>query len=147
MAAARGLRSGGGASLKAVIPVIPAVGASAAASAVTLPGIFFVFCKTGAVLFGSGYVLLAFLRADLVERLHWMTEAQLIKDPDRGWTSDAEDGVHDGDLHRLSALRTDGGVGGDGGYLPARLRVRRAERPAGTAPPGPRRARERSSTA
>jgi chromate transporter len=78
MAAARGLRSGGGAGLKAVIPVIPAVGASAAASAVTLPGIFFVFCKTGAVLFGSGYVLLAFLRADLVERLHWMTEAQLI---------------------------------------------------------------------
>jgi chromate transporter len=30
------------------------------------------------VLFGSGYVLLAFLRADLVERLGWLTEAQLI---------------------------------------------------------------------
>ena len=44
----------------------------------TLPGLFWVFCRTGAVLFGSGYVLLAFLRADLVERLHWMTEAQLI---------------------------------------------------------------------
>jgi chromate transporter len=37
-----------------------------------------VFLKTGSVLFGSGYVLLAFLRADLVERLHWMTESQLI---------------------------------------------------------------------
>jgi chromate transporter len=40
--------------------------------------LFAVFAKAGAVLFGSGYVLLAFLRADLVERLHWLTEAQLI---------------------------------------------------------------------
>jgi chromate transporter len=30
------------------------------------------------VLFGSGYVLLAFLRSDLVERLHWLTERQLL---------------------------------------------------------------------
>jgi len=30
------------------------------------------------VLFGSGYVLLAFLRADLVHRYRWMTEAQLV---------------------------------------------------------------------
>ena len=30
------------------------------------------------MLFGSGYVLLAFLRADLVERLHWLTESQLL---------------------------------------------------------------------
>jgi chromate transporter len=30
------------------------------------------------VLFGSGYVLLAFLRADLVERLRWLTESQLL---------------------------------------------------------------------
>jgi chromate transporter len=37
-----------------------------------------VFAKTGAFLFGSGYVLLAFLRADLVDRLHWLTEAQLL---------------------------------------------------------------------
>ena len=34
--------------------------------------------KVGSVLFGSGYVLLAFLRADLVERWHWLTEAQLL---------------------------------------------------------------------
>jgi len=37
-----------------------------------------VFLKMGAVVFGSGYVLVAFLRADLVERLHWMTEGQLL---------------------------------------------------------------------
>jgi chromate transporter len=30
------------------------------------------------VLFGSGYVLLAFLRADLVSRWHWPTESQLL---------------------------------------------------------------------
>ena len=40
--------------------------------------LFLTFLKMGSVVFGSGYVLLAFLRADLVERLHWMTEAQLI---------------------------------------------------------------------
>jgi chromate transporter len=36
------------------------------------------FLKVGAVLFGSGYVLLAFLRADLVERWGWLTEGQLL---------------------------------------------------------------------
>ncbi len=40
--------------------------------------LFGIFVKIGAVLFGSGYVLLAFLRADLVERLGWLTERQLL---------------------------------------------------------------------
>ncbi|CAN5656855.1 chromate efflux transporter [soil metagenome] len=48
------------------------------AGAVTLPSLFWLFLKTGSVLFGSGYVLLAFLRADLVERHGWLTEGQLI---------------------------------------------------------------------
>jgi chromate transporter len=60
------------------MPAIPLVAASANAAAVTLPSLFGIFAKIGAVLFGSGYVLLAFLRADLVERLGWLTEAQLI---------------------------------------------------------------------
>ena len=34
--------------------------------------------KIGATLFGGGYVLVAFLRADLVSRLHWLTERQLL---------------------------------------------------------------------
>ena len=34
--------------------------------------------KIGSVLYGSGYVLLAFLRGDLVERLGWLTEQQLL---------------------------------------------------------------------
>lgn len=40
--------------------------------------LFLFYLKVGSVLFGSGYVLLAFLRADLVERLHWLTEGQLL---------------------------------------------------------------------
>ncbi len=43
-----------------------------------LGALMLVFAKIGSVLFGSGYVLLAFLRADLVERRHWLTEAQLL---------------------------------------------------------------------
>jgi chromate transporter len=39
---------------------------------------FLYFLKIGAVVFGSGYVLLAVMRADLVVRLHWLTDAQLL---------------------------------------------------------------------
>lgn len=63
--------------VSAFMPLLPIAGASAA-TAVTLPSIFWIFLKIGSVLFGSGYVLLAFLRAELVDRLGWMTEAQLI---------------------------------------------------------------------
>jgi chromate transporter len=40
--------------------------------------LLFYFLKIGAVVFGSGYVLLAVLRADLVVRLHWLTDGQLL---------------------------------------------------------------------
>lgn len=40
--------------------------------------LFFYFLKLGSVLYGSGYVLLAFLRTDLVENYHWITSAQLL---------------------------------------------------------------------
>ena len=49
-----------------------------AASAFGLLPLFLFFLKVGAVLYGSGYVLLAFIRADLVERWHWLTESQLL---------------------------------------------------------------------
>ncbi len=45
---------------------------------VTLGKLFLVFLKAGGLLFGSGYVLLAFLRTDLVVRLGWLTEGQLL---------------------------------------------------------------------
>jgi chromate transporter len=44
----------------------------------SLSALFLTFLKIGAILYGSGYVLIAFLRADFVERLHWLTESQLI---------------------------------------------------------------------
>lgn len=44
----------------------------------SLWSLFLFFLKVGAVLFGSGYVLLAFLRADLVERWRWLSDAQLL---------------------------------------------------------------------
>jgi chromate transporter len=40
--------------------------------------LFLTFLKIGAILYGSGYVLLAFLRGDLVERFGWLTDQQLI---------------------------------------------------------------------
>ncbi len=40
--------------------------------------LFGVFLKVGALLFGSGYVLFAFLNAELVERLHWLTPQALL---------------------------------------------------------------------
>ena len=45
---------------------------------VTLARIFLFFVKVGSIQFGSGYVLLAFLRTDLVERWHWLSEGQLL---------------------------------------------------------------------
>jgi len=63
--------------LHPLVPLAPAA-AGGVASAITLPSLFWVFLKSGSVLFGSGYVLLAFLRADLVQRLGWLTESQLI---------------------------------------------------------------------
>ena len=43
-----------------------------------LSSLFLFFLKVGSVLFGSGYVLIAFLRADLVDRWRWLTESQLL---------------------------------------------------------------------
>jgi chromate transporter len=48
------------------------------AAAATTTGVFVYFLKIGALLFGSGYVLLAVLREDLVTRMHWLTESQLL---------------------------------------------------------------------
>jgi chromate transporter len=61
---------------------VAAVAAGAApvagAAGVSLWSLAAVFLKIGAVLYGSGYVLLAFLRADFVERLGWLTDQQLL---------------------------------------------------------------------
>jgi chromate transporter len=64
----------------ALAPLPPAAALALAAPAVpfTLSALFLVFLKIGSVLYGSGYVLLAFLRSDLVHRLGWLTESQLL---------------------------------------------------------------------
>jgi len=52
--------------------------AAAASAPISLIRLFLSFLKIGSVVFGSGYVLLAFLRAEFVDHLHWLTEKQLI---------------------------------------------------------------------
>lgn len=44
----------------------------------SFPVLCFTFLKIGSVLYGSGYVLLAFLRSDFVVRLGWLTDQQLL---------------------------------------------------------------------
>ena len=44
----------------------------------SFPILFLTFLKIGSVLYGSGYVLLAFLRADFVLRMGWLTDQQLL---------------------------------------------------------------------
>jgi chromate transporter len=77
----------GGAAAAVVLPLPPALpaavaaalpAAGAAAAPFALPQLFLSFLKIGSVLYGSGYVLLAFLRAELVVRLGWLSEAQLL---------------------------------------------------------------------
>jgi len=62
--------------------VLAAAGGVAAAGAGVVPFsltlLFLVLLKIGATLFGGGYVLVAFLRSDLVARLGWLTERQLL---------------------------------------------------------------------
>jgi chromate transporter len=65
----------------APLPLLLPLGGFGLAQAVvpfSLPILFLTFLKIGAVLYGSGYVLLAFLRADFVLRLGWLTDQQLI---------------------------------------------------------------------
>ncbi|MBI4278397.1 MAG: chromate efflux transporter [Armatimonadetes bacterium] len=84
---ARRLRRPGRATLSGVAPggllglaTAAAGGAAAVAGAASfnMTTLFLVFVKIGAVLYGSGYVLLAFLRGDFVERLGWLTDRALL---------------------------------------------------------------------
>jgi len=68
-------RAGAGA---AAIGALRAAGSAAAVAGITLTGLFVYFLKIGGLLFGSGYVLLAVLREDLVTRMHWLSETQLL---------------------------------------------------------------------
>jgi len=58
----------------AALPGAIAVGGTA----VSLTQLGLTFLKIGAVMYGSGYVLLAFLHADFVDRLGWLNDQQLL---------------------------------------------------------------------
>ncbi|GAA3921241.1 chromate efflux transporter [Hymenobacter algoricola] len=66
----------------ALLPLLVGLGAGAAPTGAATPlGLLplgLAFVKIGSVLYGSGYVLLAFLDADLVQRFHWLTQGQLL---------------------------------------------------------------------
>lgn len=60
--------------------VLSVAGMSGAMVAVPfgLGALFLVFLKIGAILFGGGYVLVALIRSNLVARLGWISERQLL---------------------------------------------------------------------
>ena len=64
--------------LVAVLSVPAKVVAATAVASVAVSSLFTYFLKTGSVIFGSGYVLFAFLEGDLVQRYGWLTQAQLL---------------------------------------------------------------------
>jgi chromate transporter len=66
------------------------------------------FCKLGVVVFGSGYVLLAFLQSDLVSGLGWLSTRQVLDGVIAGQITPA--GVHHRDLPRLPAGRRPAGI-------------------------------------
>lgn len=64
--------------LPKVIGAVIAVGFLAASRPLGMGRLFLSFLKIGSVVFGSGYVLLAFLQTEFVEHLRWLTDKQLI---------------------------------------------------------------------
>ncbi|MGA2964923.1 MAG: chromate efflux transporter, partial [Terriglobales bacterium] len=70
--------AGAGVGIPKVVAGAMAVAAVGAAFPVGLMRLFLSFLKVGSVVFGSGYVLLAFLQTEFVQHLHWLTDKQLM---------------------------------------------------------------------
>ena len=62
----------------ATVLLVPFAAATSAARDVSLRRLFLVFLEIGSVLYGSGYVLLAFLQRHLVDQHGWLTQRQLL---------------------------------------------------------------------
>jgi chromate transporter len=67
-----------GSTLKSLAPLILLNAGLTAAAQYSLLKLFWVFFKIGALLFGTGYVLVAYLDGELVEKLGWLTREQLL---------------------------------------------------------------------
>lgn len=64
--------------LSAVVALPATLATAGAPVAVSLPRLFATFLETGSLLYGSGYVLLAFLQRNLVDQTGWLTSCQLL---------------------------------------------------------------------
>lgn len=65
-------------SLWVLFPITRAFAQLAEQTKINLEQLFLYFVKVGSVLFGSGYVLIAFLQNDLVDHFKWLTQQQLV---------------------------------------------------------------------
>ena len=88
----------------------------------SLSRLFLFFVKVGSVLYGGGYVLLAFLRDGLVTRWHWLTSAQLL-DATAVGPSDARPVVYDSYFHRIPDGRRSRSGSGNGRDFSAVIRL------------------------
>ncbi|MGE0443782.1 MAG: chromate efflux transporter [Vicinamibacterales bacterium] len=70
--------AGAAALVAALVGGVVVLAQSAGGVSVTLPDVAAYFARVGSLLFGSGYVLLPVLQGDLVERLGWLTDRQLL---------------------------------------------------------------------
>ncbi len=61
-----------------LLAFLPGVALPTAMAQFSLANLFLTCLKIGSVVFGSGYVLLAFLRSDFVDRLGWLTDHQIL---------------------------------------------------------------------
>jgi Chromate transporter len=71
--------------------------------------LLFFFFKTGLLVFGSGLVIVPFLKAQVVDQYHWFTNQQFLDFVAIGMISPG-DGRHHGDLRRLPKRRIPGAV-------------------------------------
>ncbi len=61
-----------------LLAILPSLALPTAVTQFNLASLFLTSLKIGSVVFGSGYVLLAFLRSDFVDRLAWLTDHQIL---------------------------------------------------------------------
>lgn len=65
--------------VRSVLPFgLAALFGPGSAVAMTASGVFWVFTKMAVTLYGTGYVLMAYMQAELVDRLGWLSMAQLL---------------------------------------------------------------------